>query len=150
MKIKTTISGNYNEEYDLYKCTIKTEENEKLFLHAGLSKITWCLWFSTSLTSTAIQAVVKHHYNSFSGALIYITNSNFRSNSNSIKNEQTFFHILTFVDMDECSFSEFLCQHECVNQPGSYYCFCPSGYVLVEDTRCQGKNLPFILSFKYN
>lgn len=43
--------------------------------------------------------------------------------------------------MDECSFSEFLCQHECANQPGSYYCFCPPGYVLLDDTRsCQGKN----------
>lgn len=42
--------------------------------------------------------------------------------------------------MDECSFSEFLCQHECVNQPGSYFCSCPPGYVLLEDNRsCQGK-----------
>lgn len=42
--------------------------------------------------------------------------------------------------MDECSFSEFLCQHECVNQPGSYFCSCPPGYVLLDDNRsCQGK-----------
>ena len=43
-------------------------------------------------------------------------------------------------DMDECSFSEFLCQHECVNQPGTYFCSCPPGYILLEDNRsCQGK-----------
>lgn len=43
-------------------------------------------------------------------------------------------------DMDECSFSEFLCQHECVNQPGTYFCSCPPGYILLDDNRsCQGK-----------
>lgn len=43
-------------------------------------------------------------------------------------------------DMDECSLSEFLCQHECVNQPGTYFCSCPPGYILLDDNRsCQGK-----------
>ena len=43
-------------------------------------------------------------------------------------------------DMDECSFSEFLCQHECVNQPGTYFCSCPAGYILLDDNRsCQGE-----------
>lgn len=51
-------------------------------------------------------------------------------------------YILLLSDMDECSFSEFLCQHECVNQPGSYFCSCPPGYVLLEDNRsCQGKTV---------
>lgn len=49
---------------------------------------------------------------------------------------------LSLLDMDECSFSEFLCQHECVNQPGSYFCSCPPGYVLLDDNRsCQGKTV---------
>ncbi|KAK7802040.1 hypothetical protein U0070_025713 [Myodes glareolus] len=48
---------------------------------------------------------------------------------------------LSLSDMDECSFSEFLCQHECVNQPGSYFCSCPPGYVLLDDNRsCQDIN----------
>lgn len=52
----------------------------------------------------------------------------------------------TTADMDECSFSEFLCQHECVNGPGSYYCTCPSGYNLLDDSRsCQGKNIPALI-----
>lgn len=52
----------------------------------------------------------------------------------------------TTADMDECSFSEFLCQHECVNGPGSYYCICPSGYNLLDDSRsCQGKNIPVLI-----
>lgn len=51
----------------------------------------------------------------------------------------------TTADMDECSFSEFLCQHECVNGPGSYYCTCPSGYNLLDDSRsCQG-NIPALI-----
>lgn len=52
----------------------------------------------------------------------------------------------TTADMDECSFSEFLCQHECVNGPGSYYCVCPSGYNLLDDSRsCQGKSIPALI-----
>lgn len=50
-------------------------------------------------------------------------------------------YTLLLSDMDECSFSEFLCQHECVNQPGSYFCSCPPGYVLLDDNRsCQDIN----------
>lgn len=44
------------------------------------------------------------------------------------------------ADLDECSFSEFLCQYRCVNAPGSFTCICPAGYYLFEDGRtCEGK-----------
>lgn len=44
------------------------------------------------------------------------------------------------ADLDECSFSEFLCQHRCVNTPGSFSCICPPGYYVYEDGRsCEGK-----------
>lgn len=49
----------------------------------------------------------------------------------------TLFH----SDLDECSFSEFLCQFRCVNTPGSFTCICPPGYYLYEDERnCEGKD----------
>lgn len=44
------------------------------------------------------------------------------------------------TDLDECSFSEFLCQYRCVNGPGSFTCICPAGYYVFEDGRtCEGK-----------
>ena len=52
------------------------------------------------------------------------------------------FFFLFPVDLDECSFSEFLCQHRCVNTPGSFSCLCPLGYYVFEDGRsCEGKVL---------
>ncbi len=46
------------------------------------------------------------------------------------------------VDLDECSFSEFLCQHRCVNTPGSFSCICPPGYYVYEDGRsCEGNDV---------
>lgn len=53
---------------------------------------------------------------------------------------KTAFFLLFPVDLDECSFSEFLCQHRCVNTPGSFSCICPPGYYVYEDGRsCEGK-----------
>lgn len=50
------------------------------------------------------------------------------------------FFVLFPVDLDECSFSELLCQHRCVNTPGSFACVCPPGYYVFEDGRsCEGK-----------
>uniref|UniRef100_A0A3P9Q385 Fibulin 5 n=1 Tax=Poecilia reticulata TaxID=8081 RepID=A0A3P9Q385_POERE len=47
----------------------------------------------------------------------------------------------TCIDLDECSFSEFLCQFRCVNTPGSFSCTCPPGYYLYEDSRsCEDVN----------
>lgn len=44
-----------------------------------------------------------------------------------------------FSDLDECSFSDFLCQYTCVNTPGSFSCVCPPGYYVYEDGRsCEG------------
>lgn len=46
------------------------------------------------------------------------------------------------ADLDECSFSEFLCQYRCVNTPGSFSCICPTNYYLLEDGRnCEGKKM---------
>lgn len=36
--------------------------------------------------------------------------------------------ISLFSDMDECAGSDNPCSHICVNTPGIYNCFCPSGY----------------------
>merc|ERR1712119_270084 len=43
-------------------------------------------------------------------------------------------------DIDECSQVYPMCQHECVNLPGSYECTCPEGYELVSGTRCSDVN----------
>lgn len=51
-------------------------------------------------------------------------------------------------DLDECSFSEFLCQYRCVNAPGSFSCICPPGYYVYDDGRsCEGKALKSPLCF---
>lgn len=41
-------------------------------------------------------------------------------------------------DIDECSFSSYMCQYKCVNSPGSYSCECPEGYQLQGNRLCQG------------
>lgn len=43
-------------------------------------------------------------------------------------------------DMDECVMSSYVCQWQCVNQPGSYSCICPEGYQLQGARMCQDIN----------
>ncbi|EDM12496.1 EGF-containing fibulin-like extracellular matrix protein 2, isoform CRA_a [Rattus norvegicus] len=41
------------------------------------------------------------------------------------------------VDIDECSYSSYLCQYRCVNEPGRFSCHCPQGYQLLATRLCQ-------------
>ncbi|XP_041108964.1 EGF-containing fibulin-like extracellular matrix protein 1 isoform X2 [Polyodon spathula] len=43
-------------------------------------------------------------------------------------------------DIDECSFSNYMCQYQCVNEPGRYSCVCPDGYQLQGSRNCQDIN----------
>ncbi len=43
-----------------------------------------------------------------------------------------------FPDINECEFSNYICQFQCVNQPGGYQCVCPDGYQLQGTRMCQG------------
>lgn len=43
------------------------------------------------------------------------------------------------TDIDECSYSSYLCQYQCVNEPGKFSCVCPEGYQLQGTRLCQGK-----------
>jgi len=36
----------------------------------------------------------------------------------------------TCTDVDECQYENGLCEHQCVNTQGSYFCTCPNGYQL--------------------
>ena len=50
-----------------------------------------------------------------------------------VKKLETFY----YVDIDECKLDSTLCDKECVNTEGSYYCQCPSSYALaVNGTSC--------------
>lgn len=51
------------------------------------------------------------------------------------------------ADIDECSFSSYMCQYQCVNSPGSYSCECPEGYQLQGNRLCQGTFICFIPPF---
>lgn len=44
------------------------------------------------------------------------------------------------IDIDECSYSSYLCQYQCVNEPGKFSCVCPEGYQLQGTRLCQGKH----------
>ena len=47
--------------------------------------------------------------------------------------------VLSFVcpDIDECA-GDSGCNQICVNTPGSYYCNCERGYLLVNGSQCEG------------
>lgn len=51
------------------------------------------------------------------------------------------------LDIDECSYSSYLCQYQCVNEPGKFSCVCPEGYRLLGTRMCQGEcaRLHFLL-----
>lgn len=42
------------------------------------------------------------------------------------------------ADIDECSYSSYLCQYQCVNEHGKFSCVCPDGYQLLSTRLCQG------------
>ena len=43
------------------------------------------------------------------------------------------------LDIDECSEDSSICDHTCVNEPGSYTCACDDGYTLAADrSTCSG------------
>lgn len=43
-------------------------------------------------------------------------------------------------DINECETKD-VCQHECLNTPGSHRCLCPAGYRLMANRKtCQGRN----------
>ena len=46
-----------------------------------------------------------------------------------------------FVDIDECSVENGRCDHECVNQDGTFECQCRNGYRLTNGRECIGQNL---------
>lgn len=53
------------------------------------------------------------------------------------------------ADIDECGLSSYMCQYQCVNNPGSYSCECPQGYQLQANRLCQGMAVhPFPSSHK--
>uniref|UniRef100_A0A6B2LNQ3 EGF-like domain-containing protein n=1 Tax=Arcella intermedia TaxID=1963864 RepID=A0A6B2LNQ3_9EUKA len=49
------------------------------------------------------------------------------------------------TDIDECSFPNIrkTCDHECINEPGTYECGCYTGYTLVNTTKCIPKPCVF-------
>lgn len=44
------------------------------------------------------------------------------------------------IDVNECLDNNGMCSHDCVNTEGSYYCECPTGYILGPNSHdCQGE-----------
>lgn len=48
----------------------------------------------------------------------------------------------SLIDIDECAILG-ICQHECTNIDGGYFCSCREGYQLVNGHNCTGKNQMF-------
>ena len=45
--------------------------------------------------------------------------------------------VLIFLDVDECSQDNSLCDHFCLNTPGSYHCKCDKDYLLENNKTCR-------------
>uniref|UniRef100_A0A8C7RS75 EGF containing fibulin extracellular matrix protein 2a n=1 Tax=Oncorhynchus mykiss TaxID=8022 RepID=A0A8C7RS75_ONCMY len=54
--------------------------------------------------------------------------------------ETIYFFLALFKNVDECSYSSYLCQFQCVNEPGKFSCQCPEGYQLLGTRLCQDIN----------
>ena len=51
----------------------------------------------------------------------------------------TFQYVYISLDVNECSFNNGGCEHDCHNVPGSVQCRCTGGYRLRNDTKtCEG------------
>ena len=48
-----------------------------------------------------------------------------------------------WLDIDECVTTPGICQYNCTNIVGGYYCSCPTGYQLVNGHNCAGKPLKY-------
>jgi len=46
---------------------------------------------------------------------------------------------ISVSDHDECAANPGLCEYQCHNRVGGYYCTCATGYQLVDGHNCNGK-----------
>ena len=47
--------------------------------------------------------------------------------------------VIIFLDVDECSLSNSMCEQQCRNSIGSFQCICVAGYTLASDgSSCDG------------
>lgn len=51
-----------------------------------------------------------------------------------------------FLDIDECKLYGSPCSHECINVPGSFKCSCPDGFLLLNNGRCKGNELIYLIN----
>ena len=50
------------------------------------------------------------------------------------------------LDIDECVTKPGICQYNCTNIAGGYYCSCPTGYQLLNGHNCSGSNDNYIIA----
>ena len=43
------------------------------------------------------------------------------------------------LDIDECAVDSHNCEQMCVNTPGGFTCACSTGFTLINETACGGK-----------